>query len=258
MTTLGRLLDEVEAAPTGPAIAAFFDVDGTLVYGLHRGRLLPRPRSPRPGRAGGARALAGRVRRQRPARRRPGPARADRRGRPARAAASRSWRSWARRLFREQIAGMRSVPSCGPAARGAPGAGPHGRDRILGHALPGRSRGPRARRRARALQRGLDRGRGAHRPLRRRDALGRRQGGGGALLRARTRPGARPAPTPTPTGTRTSRCSPPSASRARSPPTRCSSGPRCRRAGRSCIWRTSSATAGRSRPSRAPRPRRRG
>ena len=33
MTTLPRLLDEVEAAPEGPAVAAFFDVDGTLVAG---------------------------------------------------------------------------------------------------------------------------------------------------------------------------------------------------------------------------------
>ena len=33
MTTLARLLDEVGAAPEGPEVAAFFDVDGTLVAG---------------------------------------------------------------------------------------------------------------------------------------------------------------------------------------------------------------------------------
>ena len=37
MTTLGRLLSEVEAAPTGPSTTAFFDLDGTLVSGYTAG-----------------------------------------------------------------------------------------------------------------------------------------------------------------------------------------------------------------------------
>src|SRR5262245_5442426 len=37
MTTLGQLLTEVEAAPTGPGTTAFFDLDGTLVSGYTAG-----------------------------------------------------------------------------------------------------------------------------------------------------------------------------------------------------------------------------
>jgi putative phosphoserine phosphatase/1-acylglycerol-3-phosphate O-acyltransferase len=37
MTTVVDLLEEIERAPTGPQIGAFFDFDGTLIAGYSAG-----------------------------------------------------------------------------------------------------------------------------------------------------------------------------------------------------------------------------
>ena len=37
MTSLGKLLNEIEATPSGPETTAFFDLDGTLVSGYTAG-----------------------------------------------------------------------------------------------------------------------------------------------------------------------------------------------------------------------------
>ena len=202
--TAADLMDAVAAAPEGPQVGAFFDFDGTVIAGYSVTAFMRPPRQePRPAPAHDARHAGQRL---------AGPARrgglpqvprhhaAHVGGPDARGAREDRQPALPRRDRPERLPG--GVAPDPPA----PGEGPHGRPRQLGHPVPGRAGREGPGRRAHDLhgRRGR-RGRHAHRAPRRPLALRRGQGRGGQGVRGEPTTSTWTRASRTPTAARTSR-----------------------------------------------------
>ena len=183
-----ELVDEVDRSPDGPTVGAFFDFDGTLIYGfsvlaLQAARLRRRDVSPQEvanALATGIGLVLGQadydavVSDPRPCVAGPHDRR-HRRDRPQAVQAE---------------AGRTRVPRGASAGRRPPAQGPHRRAGVVRAVVPGRGDGRRPRHRARALHALRGGRRQAHRPARRSPPLGRGQAARGRA--ARDRAGRRP------------------------------------------------------------------